>query len=444
MRERLRGDRPASGGRGRPPTPRRCRKPSDRRRARRPRAIVAVHSVRDGSGRRPGGRPMRKVGVIGAGMTLFRRRLQETGKEMCFEATKMALDSAGLTRADIDMVVNGTAPDAFDGVHMKGEYLLDGCRGYRKPYTRVFAGGGTGVFSSIAGSWHVASGLADSVLVVNEEKMSSCQPHAQSVFGHIWDPILDRPLKPNLVWIFAMEMNRYMTVHGIRYEDIAAVAVKNKRNAVGHPCAQLADPHITVEDVMNSEVMAWPVHRLDISPPSDGASALVLCSQEFARKHKVESPVWFGGVGWTIDTTFWTDRDLYFPEYLARAAKMAYKQARIDNPRRQIDFAEPYDPFDYKELHHMEGLGLCKKGEAPMLTREGVTQRDGDLPTCPSGGLLGVGNPIAATMGIKVGELYWQLSGQAGSRQIPKEIHTGVTQAWGDLMQFSSVVVMRA
>ncbi|MEK6851111.1 MAG: thiolase domain-containing protein, partial [Candidatus Thermoplasmatota archaeon] len=107
-------------------------------------------------------------------------------------------------------------------------------------------------------------------------------------------------------------------------------------------------------------------------------------------------------------------------------------------------FAEPYDPFDYKELHHMEGLLLCKKGEAPKLTREGVTQRDGDLPTCPSGGLLGVGNPIAATMGIKVGELYWQLSGQAGKRQIPHEIHTGVTNAWGDLMQFSSVVVMRA
>src|SRR5206468_3836112 len=167
MRERLRGDWPASGRRGRPPTPGRRRKPSDRRRARRRRAILAVHSVRDGGGRGPGGRPMRKVGVIGAGMTLFRRRLQETGKEMCFEATKMALDSAGLTRADIDMVVNGTAPDAFDGVHMKGEYLLDGCGGYRKPYTRVFTGGGTGVFSSIAGWWHVASGLADAVLVVN-------------------------------------------------------------------------------------------------------------------------------------------------------------------------------------------------------------------------------------------------------------------------------------
>lgn len=92
----------------------------------------------------------------------------------------------------------------------------------------------------------------------------------------------------------------------------------------------------------------------------------------------------------------------------------------------------------------MEGLLLAKKGEAPKLTKEGVTQRDGDLPTCPSGGLLGVGNPIAATMGIKIGELFWQLTGQAGKRQIPNEVHTGVAQAWGDLMQYGSVVVMRA
>src|SRR5438552_17191530 len=112
MRERLRGDWPASGRRGRPPTPGRRRKPSDRRRARRRRAILAVHSVRDRGGRGPGGRPMRKVGVIGGGMTLFRRRLQETGKEMGFVAAKMARDSAVLSRADVDLVVNGSAPVA--------------------------------------------------------------------------------------------------------------------------------------------------------------------------------------------------------------------------------------------------------------------------------------------------------------------------------------------
>ncbi len=385
---------------------------------------------------------MRKVAVIGAGMTLFRRRLMETPKELCFEATRMALDSAGIELKDVDAVISGSAPDGFDGVHMKGEYYSDGCGAYGKPYMRVFVGGGTGVFSAISGWYHIASGLADIALVVNEEKMSSCQPHPQSVFAHIWDPILDRPLKPNLIWIFAMEMNRYMTVHKIKKEDIALVAVKNKRNAVDHPCAQLADPNITVDDVLNSEVLAWPVQRLDISPPSDGAAALVMASEDAVKRLHVETPVWMKGVGWCIDSTMWTDRDLYFPEYVARAAKMAYKMAKIDNPRKQIDFAEPYDPFDYKELHHMEGLLLAKKGEAPIMTREGVTQRDGDLPTCPSGGLLGVGNPIAATMGVKIGELYWQLSGQAGKRQIPHEIKTGVTNAWGDLMQYGAVAVM--
>jgi acetyl-CoA C-acetyltransferase len=385
---------------------------------------------------------MRDVAVIGAGMTLFRRRLKETGKELSYLAAKMAMDEAGISKKDIDMVVMGSAPDAFDGIHMKGDNLVDGCAAAGKPYVRVFNGGGTGVFAPIAGWWHVASGVADVCLVVTEEKMGSCYPHPQTAFRHIWDPFLDRPLKPNLVWLFAMEMNRYMTAHNIKKEDIALVAVKNKRNAVGHPCAQLADPHITVEDVLNSEVMAWPVQRLDISPPSDGASALIYCSKEKARKF-TDQPVWVAGTGWNIDSTMWTNRDLYFPQYVANAAKMAYKMARITNPFKQIDVAEPYDPFDYKELHHMEGLLLCKKGEAPILTREGVTQRDGDLPVCPSGGLLGVGNPIAATMGQKVCELYWQLTGKAGKRQVPGDPSVGVGQAWGDIMQMGTVIVLK-
>ena len=385
---------------------------------------------------------MRDVAVIGAGMTLFRRRLKETGKELSYLATKMAMEEAGITKKDIDMVVMGSAPDAFDGIHIKGDNLVDGCAAAGKPYVRVFNGGGTSVFAPIAGWWHVASGVADVCLVVCEEKMGSCYPHPQTAFRHIWDPILDRPLNPNLVWLFAMEMNRYMTAHNIKKEDIALVAVKNKRNAVGHPCAQLADPNITVEDVLNSEVLAWPVQRLDISPPSDGASALIYCSKEKARQF-TDDPVWVAGTGWNIDSTMWTNRDLYFPQYVANAAKMAYKMAGITNPFKEIDVAEPYDPFDYKELHHMEGLLLCKKGEAPILTREGVTQRDGDLPVCPSGGLLGVGNPIAATMGQKVCELYWQLTGKAGKRQVPGDPRVGVGQAWGDIMQMGTVIVLR-
>jgi len=382
----------------------------------------------------------RNVAIVGAGMTLWRRRLLETGRELSYLAVKQALEEAGLTLDDVEAVVMGSAPDAFDGVHIKGDYLLDGAGGSDRPYVRVFVGGGTAVFAPIAGYWHVASGLFDVVLVVCEEKMSSVHPHAQTAFRNIWDPILERPLKPNLTWIFAMEMRRYMEVNKVKHEDIALVAVKNKKNALDHPCAQLPG-RITVEDVLKSEPIALPVRRLDISPPSDGAAALVMVAEHLAR-HLTDEPVWVTGVGWCLDTTWWTNRDLYFPRYVAEAARMAYKMAHITDPRKQIDVVEPYDPFDYKELHHLEGLGLAKKGEAPILTREGVTERDGDLPVCPSGGLLGVGNPISAAMGVKACEIYWQLAYRAGKRQVKKEVTTGLCQAWGDLMQIGTVMIM--
>jgi uncharacterized OB-fold protein len=124
------------------------------------------------------------------------------------------------------------------------------------------------------------------------------------------------------------------------------------------------------------------------------------------------------------------------------AARMAYDMAGITEPRKQIHIAEPYDPFDYKELHHLEGLMLFDKGKAPEAARDGVTARDGDLPCCPSGGLLGVGNPIAAAGLMKVAELFWQLRGEAGARQVPGTPERGVAQAWGDLMQVGTVVVM--
>ena len=384
---------------------------------------------------------MRRVAVVGAGMTKFMRRAQETGKELSYEATKMALDSCELTLEDIDAVCMGTAPDAFDSIHMKGEYLSDGAGAWRKPYMRSYVGGGTGVFAPIQGWYHVASGLFDTCLVVCEEKMSSCMPHPQAAFLTIFDHTTERPLGPNLLWIFAIEMNRYMHRHGLEKKDIALVSVKNKRNAADHPCALLGDPNITVEDVLNSEVLAWPVQRLDVSPVSDGAVAIVLAAENVAKRI-TDKPVWIKGVGWCLDTAYWTNRDLYYPRYVEYAARMAYDMAGITEPRKQIHIVEPYDPFDYKELHHLEGLLLCEKGEAPRLTADGVTQRDGDMPVCPSGGLLGVGNPIAAAGLMKIAELFWQLRGEAGRRQVPGKPTTGLAQAWGDLMQVGTVVIM--
>jgi acetyl-CoA C-acetyltransferase len=384
-----------------------------------------------------------RVAVIGAGMTKFVRRAQETGKELSWQAASAALQSCELSLADIDVVCNGTAPDAFDGVHRKGDYLADGCGAVGKPYIRTYVGGGTGVFAPIQGWYTIASGMADVALVVAEEKMSSCQPHPQGAFLTIFDNIIERPLGPNLLWIFALEMNRYMQRYGLDKRDIAAVAVKNKRNAAEHPAALLGQADITIEDVLASEVLAWPVQRLDVSPISDGAVAIVMASEDAARRLSA-SPVWVEGVGWNLDTTYWTNRDLSYPEYVENAARMAYDMAGITEPRKQIHVAEPYDPFDYKELHHLEGLLLFDKGKAPEAARDGVTARDGDLPCCPSGGLLGVGNPIAAAGLMKIAELFWQLRGEAGSRQVPGTPERGVAQAWGDLMQVGTVVVMGA
>jgi len=198
---------------------------------------------------------------------------------------------------------------------------------------------------------------------------------------------------------------------------------------------------ITVEDVLNSEVLAWPVQRLDISPTSDGAAAMVLAAEHVAKRI-TDKPVWVKGVGWALDTAYWTNRDLYYPKYVESAARMAYDMAGIKEPRKEIHVVEPYDPFDYKELHHLEGLLLCGKGEAPRLTADGVTARDGDLPVCPSGGLLGVGNPIAASGVMKLNEIFWQLRGEAGKRQVPGQPRTGLAQSWGDLMQVGCVVVL--
>ena len=384
---------------------------------------------------------MRKVAVIGAGMTKFVRRAQETPKELSWQAARLALDSCELTMDDIEAVCFGTAPDAFDGVHLNGEYCSDGAGGWRKPYMRSYVGGGTGVFVPIQGWYHVASGLFDVVLVVAEEKMSSFYPHAQAAFLTIFDHTTERPLKPNLLWIFALEMNRYMHTYGLSKADIAQVAVQHKRNPADHPAALLGDANITVEDVLNSEVLAYPVQRLDVSPVSDGAVALVLAAEQIAKR-LTDQPVWIEGVGWTLDTAYWTNRDLAYPRYVEYAARMAYEMAGIKEPRKEIHIAEPYDPFDYKALHHLEGLQLSDRGKAVELYSSGAAARDGNLPICPSGGLLGVGNPIAAAGLMKIAELFWQLRGEAGARQVPGNPQRGLAQAWGDLMQVGTVVIM--
>jgi acetyl-CoA C-acetyltransferase len=326
---------------------------------------------------------------------------------------------------------------------MKGEALAAGSGGFGRPYMRNYVGGGTGVFAPIHGFTQVAAGHLDTCLVVCEEKMSSCRPHPQAAFLSIFDTITERPLGPNLLWIFALEMNRWMHAYGVTLEEVAAVAVKNKRNALDHPSAQIAG-EVTVEQVLQSDPVAWPVHRLMVSPTSDGAAAVVLAAEDVAKRI-TDRPVWIEGVGWNLDTAYWTNRDLKYPVYVENAARMAYNMAGVKNPWRDVDVWEPYDPFAYKELHHMAALlllGPDRAREIVDITVAGRTRRAAEMPVTPSGGLLGVGNPIAAAGLMKVCELFWQLRGEAGRRQVDGPPRRGVAQAWGDLMQVGTVIVV--
>lgn len=382
-----------------------------------------------------------RVAVIGAGMTRFMRRAKETGPEMCAAAVQQALEDARLTIDDIDAVCLGTAPDAFDGVHMKGEWLVGGSGSSNKPYLRNFVGGGTGVFAPIHGWMHVASGKFRTCLVVCEEKMSPCNPHPAGAFITIFDHTTEQPLFPTLIHIFGIEMRRFMHVYGYTEADLARVSVLCKKNALDHPAAQIAK-ECTVEEVLAAPVLSWPVKRLDISPTSDAAVALVLSNEHIARTH-CKNPVFIDGVGFRLDTAYWCTRDLGFPNYVAMAARDAYRMAGVTDPLRDIDIFEPYDPFNYKALHHMNALLQDRTGRRVKdLLFSGAFERTGSHPMCPSGGLLGVGNPIAAAGLMKIAELYFQLSGQAGKRQVKKDAHRGVAQAWGDLMQVGTVVVM--
>ncbi len=384
-----------------------------------------------------------RVAVIGVGMTKFMHRAKEAPGELAAQAVNMALEDAGLDIDDIDAVTLGTAPDAFDGVHMKGEHLIAGAGGANKPYMRHFIGGATGVMSPIHGWMHVASGKYNTCMVVTEEKMSPCSPHPAGAFLTIFDRVTEQPLELTLIHIFALEMARFMHVYGYSERDIAEISAMIKRNALGHPASQIA-MDLSADDVLNSRLLSWPVKRFDISPTSDAAVAIILANERVARAIK-KAQVFIEGVGFRLETAYWCARDLCYPDYVAMAAQDAYKMAGISNPARDIDFFEPYDPFDYKALHHLNALLLDKTGRTVKdLFESGNLGPDGSHPICPSGGALGVGNPIAATGLMKIAELYFQLSGQAGKRQLQRTLRRGVAQAWGDLMQAGTVVVMGA
>lgn len=390
----------------------------------------------------------RRVAAIGVGQTPFGPTSQApTYVEMMHQAARTALETCSLTIDDIDAVVLAMAPESLMGVNHAERWGVDYIGGRMKPVMRIQTGGATGLSAIQAGYSHVASGLYDRVLVVGADRVRE-SGDAQKIFNKIWDPFYERDLPLTTITMIAMSAVRYMARHGMTERQMARVSQKSHHNGVLNANAHIRR-EVTIEEVLESRYLAWPLKLLDACPQSAGGCAVVLSSED-AVDERLHHPAWISGVSMAGETYYIGDRlqisergyDYGDAEALAVAAERAYAMAGITDPRSQIDAVETYASFSPVEIHNVEALGLADLGTAGPLFEEGFFDLDGEIPVNPSGGVICT-NPISVTAMVRFVEAVLQVQGRAGDHQVPGA-KTVVATGAGGSHQFFNVAVVTA
>ena len=360
--------------------------------------------------------PKEDVAVVGIGQTKFRSKRRDVNMpEMVYEAVKMALDDAQMEPKDIDAILIGNM-DHFEGVNFSELWCgLEGAPGYLKPVVKIATGGTTGSSLAISGYHNVASGIYDKVLVIGWEKLN--EGGATTGIITAFDPVWERPSLAGALGPLALMAGMYSAKYGITPEQAAKVTVKNRSNAANNPFAHLQMPDITIDYVMSSQLISYPLRLHDVCPQSEGACALIYANGKEAKKI-TDNPAWFHAVETAHYYTFGTDDKMYDLPTAKIASKKAYKKANISNPIRDLDVAEIYEPTSWSELSWTEALGFADPGKGGTLLDEGITQMSGELPVNPSGGVLST-NPIGATALVRVAEAAIQVMGRGEKRQVP-------------------------
>jgi acetyl-CoA C-acetyltransferase len=338
------------------------------------------------------------------------------------------MDDAGVDRID-SMYVGCMSSGLFAGQEHVGSLLADYLGQRHLPATRVESACASGGAAVKAAFLEVASGHADVVLAGGVEKMTDVGgADATYALGTAADAEYECYHGATFPGLYAMIARAHMDRYGTTAEMLAQVAVKNHDNGALNPMAQYPFK-ITAERVLNSIMVADPLHLLDCSPITDGAAAAVLCPLETAKKLTKKRPVKIAGVGHATDTIQLAQReDMTWLESTAQAAARAFEMAGVE--AKDVDLFEVHDCFTIAELVVMESLGLVGKGEGGKATLEGRTARDGDIPVNTSGGLKSKGHPVGATGVAQVMEIVKQLRGEAGERQV-KDAKRGLTQNMG-------------
>ncbi len=377
---------------------------------------------------------MRDVYVVSGGITKFSKASPDKDfRYMVKEAFDYAMnDVPKLTLDDIDGSVASYFSDHFTRQLMAGIMVQDYLGLCPKPSRRIESGGATGGMCFQSAWEAIASGRMDVCVAFGFETMSRVNTWKGNEFIALAsDTNFDYPVGGFYTGYYAMMVQRHMHEFGTTVEQMAAVSVKNHGNALNNPYSQYP-AKLTIKDVRNSEMVADPLTRLDVCVMSDGAAAVILASEEMAKK-LTNKPVKVIGVGTGTDAMRLADRphgdvillphekksdykNLKYPGVHSfrggrTAAKQAYEMAGIKDPRKEIDFVELHDAFTSSEIQTYEDIGLCKYGEGGKYVESGAADLDGAVPVNPTGGLLACGHPVGATGLMQAVFALWQLQG---------------------------------
>ncbi len=358
---------------------------------------------------------MRRVAVIGVGVTKFGKH-DRTSAELFAEAAREALADAEIGPGAVQALYYGNVVGGETERQLHTGPQAASVLGIPTVPTTRFE---TACASSHAAFRHavmeIAAGVSDVVLVGGAERVLNV-PTADSTeyFAYASDATWEQSIGLTFPGVFALIARAHMTKYGTTEAQMAAVAVKNHRHGVLNPKAQF-QKEITIEQVLKSAYVADPLKLYDCCPFTDGGAAVVIASEEVARRRP--RAVWVLGSAAASDSMLMQDKqDLARVPATERAAAAAYRQAGLGPA--DVDVVELHDCFTIAEIVATEGLGFFEPGTGGLAAEKGWTSLGGRLPVNPSGGLKAKGHPIGATGAAQIAEIATQLRGEAGPRQV--------------------------
>lgn len=352
---------------------------------------------------------MDHIAIVGVAQTPCKRANKEsTHYDLIYDVTNRALADAGYTLDDIDNVIT-VSNDFWDGRTISSMAIQEAAGAHDKNVSTVE---GDGAFGAFYGAMRTLGGFSTTLVVAHSK---GSEGDSNMITNGMFDPVYHRPLGIDAVSSAAIQANAYQSRFGITPEQCARVSVKNHANARNNPYAQLP-LDLSIEDVLQSRMIADPLKLLDCSPIGDGAAAIIIANEAAASRSRTK-PVWVRGVAHCAEAYFLGDRDLADPKALKDATTRAYAMAGISDPLAEIDVVELYDAFSYMELLWLEGMGFCDAGQGGALIDKGTTRMDGFLPVNPSGGVLSA-HPVLTAGMVRIIEAALQVRGDAGDRQV--------------------------